>query len=169
MSQVKLFEVQNSYSFHPEYDVAPFVYENGDIKRLSESNNAVETNVENFVGGGESVSLDLVAYNGDGIVFISYVQIEKIDGKLNYDYTITSENELSDEVKLFITNDIQKWREKKEEPFNIKFEIGAFTVEQSSFFENLEDYKGCEFLYSRITKSDVEILIKRLEEKTKVD
>jgi len=155
--QIKLYVIQDSYSFHPEYDITALVYEDGDLVRLLDSKNSTSINVENFIGGGESVSFELVAYKGDGVVFVSYMKITNDGVKLTYNYTIISENELSDELKTFIKSQCTGAL--------IEFKLGELTVDKKDFFEDVNEYKGNELLYGRISKNDVDELIKSLEEK----
>lgn len=156
--KVKLYPVSDSYSFGRDYDEKPFVYENGEIIPLLDSKNVSYINIENFVGGGESVSFELVAYNGNGIVFTSYLKFIEVKGDFKMNFLIHSEEELSDEIKYLIEKNVKHYH-------SIMFKTSPLTVDENSFFEDINEYKGNSFLYSRISKSDVENLIKQLQDK----
>jgi hypothetical protein len=161
MQNVKIYSIFDAYSMNwnldGSYNSNVYVIEEDKVVLLKESKQSLYENIENFVGGGEAVDFDVLAYAGTNIVFSEYSKLK--DGIVNI--SITTSLELDTEKKALI----EKFYSKKEYAKIFEFKVKELEIDPLSFYTNTEDYEGNNILYSRFNIKDLENLILQLESK----
>lgn len=160
--EVRICAVFDAYTFSSkhegDYNANTMVFENGKFTALKEHALADYCNAENFVGGGESVDLDVACCPSYLPVVSIYQKIE--GGAMNI--SIASANPPSDEMKAAIEA-LYSDGPQFEKRFTYSLDFSEYSRED--FYINTNDYKGNDFLFSRIDRGMVDELIQKVQEK----